>query len=281
MTTEASPKKSWTKTFATRSATASFFVLVMIGAILAGQIWFMLLFGLINLLGLWEFYKLSEKGENQPQKYYGVFAGMVLYTTNALQLLGWIDTNVLAINIPVLFFIFISELFLKRDFPFRNIGFTILGIAYVSLPITLLARLVHIQEHYNPHLILAMYFIIWANDTGAYLIGSMLGRKKLFERISPNKSWEGTIGGALTGIVVSYFLSLYYLELQLTHWIFIAIIVAITGTLGDLVESLYKRSKNVKDSGNILPGHGGILDRFDSLILSTPFVYTYLVLVCG
>jgi phosphatidate cytidylyltransferase len=121
--------------------------------------------------------------------------------------------------------------------------------------------------------------MIWANDTGAYLSGRFFGKKKLFERISPKKTWEGAIGGGLLALATSLLISKFNDTLASEHWFAIAFIVVVAGNFGDLIESLYKRSKNIKDSGTILPGHGGILDRFDSLIYSVPFVYSYLILI--
>ncbi len=129
---------------------------------------------------------------------------------------------------------------------------------------------------YHPHNLLGYFFILWTYDTGAYLAGSKFGKHKLFERISPKKTWEGAIGGALLALTIAYIISLYFTSFSMTNWMIIAIIIIITGTLGDLVKSSFKRSINIKDSGNIIPGHGGILDRFDALFLSAPFVLCYL-----
>jgi phosphatidate cytidylyltransferase len=119
---------------------------------------------------------------------------------------------------------------------------------------------------------------VWANDTGAYLLGRKIGKRKLFERISPGKTWEGAAGGAMLALAVSYPISRYFHVIPFDDWVVIAIITIMTGNYGDLVESLYKRSKNIKDSGNLLPGHGGILDRIDSLLMVIPFVFVYLYL---
>lgn len=121
--------------------------------------------------------------------------------------------------------------------------------------------------------------MLWTNDTGAYLAGRFFGKHKLFERISPKKTWEGSIGGGILTIGVAFILSVYFTNLDQTNWIVLAILVAVFGGLGDLVESMLKRSLNIKDSGNLLPGHGGILDRFDGLLLSIPFIYSYLYLI--
>ena len=132
---------------------------------------------------------------------------------------------------------------------------------------------------YDIHLPLAFLLMLWASDTGAYLFGRKLGKTKLFERHSPKKSWEGFFGGVFTSVLVAFIISLFFKEISSLVWIGMAVLVVTFGTLGDLVESMLKRSLNVKDSGNILPGHGGILDRFDGLLIAAPVVFTYLYLV--
>lgn len=182
--------------------------------------------------------------------------------------------------------IFIFEIYRNTKKPFINIGITFLGVLYVALPFSLLNFIafpdLHLHllqnERYNPHILLGMIYMIWINDTGAYLVGSKFGKTKLFERISPKKSWEGSIGGAAFALIGAYIISIYYTDIEMIDWFIISGIVIVFGTLGDLVKSLLKRSIGVKDSGTILPGHGGILDRFDSIILSSPFVLIYIVI---
>ena len=129
---------------------------------------------------------------------------------------------------------------------------------------------------YYYQIVLGFFFLLWANDTGAYLVGRKLGRTKLFERISPKKTWEGSLGGAVLGIGVGYLNAQIFTDLSLFNWIIVALLVVVFGSLGDLVESLFKRSLNIKDSGKLLPGHGGLLDRFDGIFIAAPIVYTYL-----
>jgi phosphatidate cytidylyltransferase len=131
----------------------------------------------------------------------------------------------------------------------------------------------------NARIILGFFILIWSNDTFAYLVGRSVGKTKLFQRISPGKTWEGTVGGVICTQGIAYALSIYFTELEPIHWHVVAVIVSVFGTLGDLVESMFKRSLGVKDSGNILPGHGGILDRFDAVLVAAPFVVAYLSLV--
>ena len=266
-------------TFSKRTLTAGAFVAVLLGCTYYSQFSFSILFFIITILGLWEFYTLSEKGPNQPQKIWGTITGSVLFASTAMVCLGYVDFKILVINIPLIFLIFIFELYTKAINPFRNIAFTILGIIYVAIPFSLLNYIVVYSGEYIYELLFGCFFIIWCNDSGAYLAGSAFGKHKLLPRVSPGKTWEGSIGGAIAAYIVVAIISGWYTSIHLIDWIVIAGILIIIGTLGDLVESLLKRSKNVKDSGTLLPGHGGILDRFDSLLMAIPFVFTYLYLV--
>jgi phosphatidate cytidylyltransferase len=192
------------------------------------------------------------------------------------------NSRLILVLIPFVYVLFFSELYLKKATPFRDIAYTVIGLIYVALPFSLLNYMVHQNMYvtsYEPTVLLGMIFMIWANDTGAYLTGKLFGKRKLFERISPKKTWEGAFGGGLLALLTAYLVSLYYKNLAPEHWYAIAAIVVVAGNYGDLIESLYKRSKNIKDSGTLLPGHGGILDRFDSLLYSIPFVFCYLALI--
>lgn len=264
--------------FLKRTLTAAAFVAVLLGATWYSYLTFSLLFFVVTVLGLWEFYSLSEKGGNHPQKIAGTLAGAVLFVSNALVVYGHYDLRLLALNIPLLFLVFIAELFTKKANPFGNIGWTFLGIFYVAFPFSLLHHILSIGGTYSYEILFGCWFILWSNDSGAYMAGSAFGKNKLFPRVSPGKSWEGSIGGAIVACLVTYIISGWYTGITRTDWFVIASILIVIGTLGDLVESLYKRSLNVKDSGTLLPGHGGILDRFDSLLMAIPFVFTYLYL---
>jgi phosphatidate cytidylyltransferase len=264
--------------FFKRALTAGAFVAVLLSATYFGHLTFSLLFFLITILGLWEFYTLSEKAGNQPQKITGTFFGGLLFTMNAWIVDGNYDMRLLAINLPVVFLIFLFELFRKLDNPFGNIAFTFLGILYVAVPFSLLHQILNTGGSYSYEILFGCWFILWSNDTGAYLAGSAFGKNKLFPRVSPGKSWEGCVGGAIIAYVITFIISGWYTTITRFDWYVIATILIVIGTFGDLVESLYKRSLHVKDSGTILPGHGGILDRFDSLLMSIPFVFIYLYL---
>lgn len=278
--------------FWTRTLTGAVFVAVMIGCIW-WNLWSMaILFLLISTLGLWEFYSLLEKSSFRPQKIYGVLYGALLFISiGLLQILDSI--NFLSAVIVLLFIIPLLEIYRKSENPILNISLTIFGLIYVILPFAILLSLAtavyslegvsaiffHTEPSVYKYIVLGFFFLIWSNDTFAYLVGRTIGRTKLFERISPKKTWEGTIGGIICTQGIAYLISIYFTELAPIHWHAVALIVSVFGTLGDLVESMFKRSLGVKDSGNILPGHGGILDRFDAVLLASPFVVTYLMLV--
>lgn len=270
--------------FVKRTLTATVFVAVLLGCTFWSQFSFSVLFFVITILGLWEFYTLSEKGGSNPQKIAGTIIGALLFASNALVCMhtengtSFLDPRFLVIIIPIIFLIFIIELYSKAADPFRNIAFTLMGIFYVALPFSLLNYIATATEIYNYQLLFGFFFILWCNDSGAYLVGSAIGKHKLFLRVSPGKTWEGSIGGAIASYGVAYLISGWYISISQVDWMVIATILIVIGTLGDLVKSIFKRSLNVKDSGTILPGHGGILDRFDSLIMSAPFVFTYLYL---
>jgi phosphatidate cytidylyltransferase len=174
--------------------------------------------------------------------------------------------------------VFIVELYRNKPSPFENIALTLLGILYIVLPFGLL-NFLFIPGLNHVYILLLCYFaILWINDTFAYLFGRTFGKHRLFERISPKKSWEGSIGGALTSIFAAWLISSLENSLPFMHWLAIAAIIVIAGALGDLIESMLKRSLNCKDSGTLLPGHGGILDRFDAVFISAPLIFVYIQL---
>ena len=281
--------------FLTRAITGTLFVVVMVACILWSYWSMAILFFTISLLGLWEFYSLLEKANYSPQKYTGTIIGgalfglFIVFLSDDINIVFFLER--LFLFVPSLFALFFFiELYRKKETPFHNIAFTILGIFYVPFSFMLIARGGALLSKYDvvtdltyfsyiPYPILGYFFLVWSNDTFAYLVGRIFGKRKLFERISPKKTWEGTIGGGILTMGAGYIISIYFTEIALVHWMVIAAIVTVTATLGDLVESMFKRSLNVKDSGNILPGHGGILDRFDGVLLSSPFVFTYLLLI--
>ncbi len=261
--------------------------ILLIALVFSGWV-FASIFLVIAILGLWEFYGLIASDSCHPQKFYGTISGAILYmvftyflsTGNVYEEKYWspLFLTPFLLIIPFIVLSFIFEIYRKRPNPLINISTTILGVLYIALPLALLNAF---SGNENPKFyglpeVLVGYFILtWFYDTAAYLYGKRFGKHKFFERISPKKSWEGTIAGGVITIITAFGLSLLFVDFPPVDWIVLALIVLVFGTHGDLAESLIKRSLNVKDSGSILPGHGGILDRFDTILISAPFVFLY------
>ncbi|HEY9001802.1 MAG TPA: phosphatidate cytidylyltransferase [Mucilaginibacter sp.] len=264
----------------TRAITGFFFVIVMLGSMLLGQYVFGVFYLLLSAFALYEFYGLVKQSGIQPNILSGILNGVLIYTAFSLVHTLLPDAFkyvfILALTLSLIFF---QELYKKSETPFTNIAYTIMGIVYAIIPFTFFHALGFLGTSFNFHVPLTFLVMLWANDTGAYLSGYFFGRTKLFERHSPKKTWEGFIGGVLVAAVAGYILSNFYHEFSWDKWVIMAVLIGCFGTLGDLVESMFKRSINIKDSGGILPGHGGLLDRFDGLLLSAPIVYAYLYLI--
>lgn len=179
----------------------------------------------------------------------------------------------------VLFGSFIYELFSKAEIPMENWGRTLVSLVMISLPFSLIANMLRLGEwEVHRWVVLALFVCIWANDTGAYCVGSLIGRHKMFPRVSPGKSWEGLVGGFVFSLLAGYIFSLCVADYALWQWLLIALFCSVFGTFGDLLESLLKRTMGIKDSGKFLPGHGGVLDRFDSVLLAAPSIWILLMI---
>jgi phosphatidate cytidylyltransferase len=249
---------------------------VFIGGIIYNEWSYFILFLLLGLLALLEFYKLVKTQGINANKSIGLLLGGASFSSVFLIEKALMPWELLYLLLPLLWFTFVLELYRKKAQPFTNIAFTLLGVAYVAVPFSLLHQLAYLNDVYSWQPILGLLLLIWASDTGAYIVGKNLGKHKLLERVSPGKTWEGWAGGTVLAVVVGYVLAYFFQDLEMYQWIGVAILVAIFGVLGDLVESLLKRSLGVKDSGTLLPGHGGVLDRFDSLLLAIPFIVAFL-----
>lgn len=275
------------KNLLVRTASGAVLLAIVAGASLSIYSYALLLFA-IMVIGLVEFYKMARHNGSKPQFITGIATGIILFIGLALPAIGVQNKNFDGIEISMaMTIIFISlvipicmviELFKVSQTPMSNIATTILGIVYVTLPLTLMMYIPLFLggNTWQPWYFLFYLFIVWANDVFAYLVGITMGKHRLCERISPKKSWEGFFGGIIGAIGVGA-LGAYFLDGRYEIWIGLAAIIAITGVLGDLVESMFKREAGVKDSGNIMPGHGGVLDRFDALLISAPFAFIFLL----
>lgn len=275
--------------FFRRTVTGAWIVIFIMGGFWLHPLSFFLT-GLVLLAGTqYEYYLIIRNTGVRPQMLPGIACGIILYVISTLIASGFLPLDFFLIMIPVFLFIMIGELYRKEDKPFDSLAHTFFSVLYTAVPFSLfpfaafsktgLASLLSSGSiSFSPGIIIGFFLLIWANDTGAYLAGITLGRHRLMERISPKKSWEGFFGGVILAAAVALLLSGWLGVVGQIQWVIIAVIISITGTYGDLIESMLKRSTGVKDSGNILPGHGGFLDRFDSAVISFPIIYLFISL---
>ncbi|MFV0391878.1 MAG: phosphatidate cytidylyltransferase [Paludibacteraceae bacterium] len=262
-----------------RTFSGLIFIVITISSILYHPFSFGAVFLILTFLGLYEFYKLTNKpGDIEVNPIVGVFGGLILFASCFLHAYEKAPIYIFSVYAVYIILTFVSELFLKKVNPVNNWAYFFLGQVYIALPFSLLNYIIF-TPGYQPWLLLAMFITLWINDTGAYVTGMLLGKHKMFERISPKKTWEGFAGGAFFALIAGYVFSRYIPDISLVQWLFFSVLVVIFGTLGDLSESLLKRAENVKDAGKLIPGHGGILDRFDSMLLSAPVILIYLTLI--
>ena len=272
--------------FILRTLTGILFVLILVGGIIGGSVPFGILFLIITLLSVREFCTLVNQYEQgiHLNTYLCTIAGGLLFLTfyHYQHISSWV---ILPLYLCFLIAILVVQLYAKKSNPAGNWAFSFMSQVYVALPFALLNVIACIipnagsNSTYSYILPLSLFIFTWINDTGAYCVGVTLGKHRLFERISPKKSWEGSIGGAIFCIIAAVILAHFFPILNSWEWIGFALVIVVFGTWGDLCESLIKRHWGIKDSGKILPGHGGMLDRFDSTLLAVPAVLVYLLLV--
>ncbi len=268
--------------FTKRTITGTIYVIAVIGAIMFNPIILSIFFGIIAILALCEFYKNLKISNILPLNILGILLAILSYSCFALKAFQIENKYSIIASLLLCFTIFIVEIYRNKENPFTNISYTLLGIIYIVLPMGLTNFIVNPTLSSNvfiPILLLGIFILAWCNDTFAYLVGVKFGKNRLFERISPKKSWEGFFGGFIAVQLASLLLyNFSNTPLQFFDWMIMGAIVSVVGTYGDLVESMFKRQIGVKDSGKILPGHGGILDRFDILFIAIPFIFSYIFL---
>lgn len=276
------------KNLITRTITGVLFVAIMVAGFLSAH-YMVVLFATITGMTIWEYTGLVSQIEHVSiNRFISTVAGVYFFVALAGQRLGFVEGfSVFVPYILTIIYLFIAELYLKNENPIMNWAYTMLGQMYIALPISMINVLAFQRDANGQMTIdmllpLSIFIFLWTNDTGAYCSGSLFGKHKLFPRISPAKSWEGSIGGGILVVIVAALIGYSTTNesgvnmLTIPQWIGLGIVVAVFGTWGDLVESLFKRTLGVKDSGNILPGHGGMLDRFDSSLIAIPAAVVYL-----
>lgn len=259
-------------TFLRRSLSGLVYVVLYTSAILFSKESYIMLTSAFGLICIWEFSRLID---NKSYTSYLLFIGfsilVSLYELNE-QITLVLLTVSLTGSLQVLYHLFSNN----TSFPKNLFQKEDLSIRYIVLSFSFLLLLPFSNGVYEPYILIYLLLLIWSNDSFAYLVGKNFGKRKLFERVSPKKTIEGFVGGGiftiLTGIILSYYSNLF----SMMHWIVLSIIISLLGTMGDLVESKFKRQAKIKDSGKIMPGHGGLLDRLDSLLFLAPFVYLYI-----
>jgi len=266
------------KNILVRSITGIALVILIIGGILLSKYTFALLFLFIIIGCLIEFFHFFRTSEIHPLSIYSVIIGGLFFLFTFL-----ITSEILSPLYYLLFPISIlflpgCELFRKKENNISNIATGILGLSYIAIPFCLANYVVFTNGIYNSFPLILLFILIWTNDTGAYLVGMSIGKHKLFPRISPKKSWEGLFGGIILTIIVSLIFVVIRQDLSVFNGILLGILVSVSSVFGDFTESMFKRSFNIKDSGRIIPGHGGLLDRFDSMLFAIPIYLCYIKL---
>ena len=272
--------------FITRAIVGALYVAIIIGSLILGSASFGILCLIILIISMMEYFKLTKRLKVKTPSDMATIAAVILFLVVFLHKEFGLAHNFLMI-VPLIFiFIMIIEMFKRTRNPITNIAVTCFSFIYIFVPITSLYWMGFYNQYnwtneFHYTFLIGFFVLVWANDTGAYLLGSTIGKHKLFEKISPKKTIEGSLGGLVLSLVVAYFIAQNVLIVKVLDWMVIAILVVLFGTVGDLFESLIKRKAEVKDSGKILPGHGGMLDRFDGILFAAPVVLVYLSLVAN
>lgn len=264
--------------FTKRSLTGVVFVMIMVWMILWGPFSLFILLSMISSLALYEFYSILKVKENKILTGTGIISGLFVMSLVFLIHQEYMDEKYLILVIFPVVGIWISSIFIPGKNTVISSLKAISGLIYIVLPVSLIPFLTQnsLTGNYNPRIFVGTLFIIWIYDSAAYVFGILLGKHKMAPRISPKKSWEGFIFGSASAIILALFIPKYFKILDLTDWLILAVLIVLSSTAGDLFESLIKREADIKDSGKFLPGHGGILDRFDSVFMAVPFVFLYI-----
>lgn len=262
-----------------RLGTGIVFIIVIMACIYISPYTLIAVFGLVNIMGLFEFQNMTATSPNNipnrtwTEKLFTLSIGTAVYLLLSLFGADVINADWLQLIIPLQLLFFIKALRTNPPNQLGRIGINTLGILWISVPLSISSFIVHVNGSFQPFSLIAIMIFIWAQDSGAYFFGNIFGKTKMSPTISPNKTWEGTIGGVLSAQLMAFYASMLLPYFSLVEWGMIALVASVFGILGDLIESMFKRQMDVKDTGTLFPGHGGILDRFDAVIFAMPFVY--------
>ncbi len=292
-----------------RSFSGIAFIIIILGSLIFGSLSFLLLFSILIIVIEIEFFNVVKKMGIKPQILNTIFISLALFFMVALNALGVIGPQIMLLLLPLFFLIYIYEIFQKNRHAFTNIAYSIMGIFYIAVPFALMNYVVfsplspggedtqvaisyfsetmnnsiftfgHKTISFDPTYLIAFFSLLWIYDTFAYLVGFTLGRTPLVSYVSPRKTWEGFWGGTLAVFLSAFAGNHFFTFMTLTDWLVLAFIITFFGTFGDLIVSLFKRSAHIKDSGKILPGHGGMLDRFDSFLIAAPVFFAYILMI--
>lgn len=258
--------------FLKRSLSGIIYVALFVSAILYSKESYIILIALFGLFCIWEFSKMIQLKNPIPYIIFGAFAAFPFFDFEKENVIPILLFIALLGSVQMIFYLYSK----RKDYPSSLVQKLDLGIRYVVFSLGFLILLPMQNGVYEGTIVLSLALFIWTNDSFAYLVGKNFGKRKLFESVSPKKTIEGFVGGIVFTIIAGIVISYYFEIFPMIHWIALSLIASVLGTIGDLVESKFKRQANIKDSGNIMPGHGGLLDRLDSLLFVAPFVYLYI-----
>ena len=261
------------KELVTRALSGVLFVALFISSALFWKFGFICFLVIVCFGSLEEFYRLAGHGAEPQTELGALFGSLTLWVgLSSFAGSGGPDKYAVIVGLLSVVYVFISELYRKRENPIVNVAVTLAGWLYIALPLYLIVMMAQRNGEYRPWIVLWFAFMVWTNDVVAYIVGVMIGKHRLMERISPKKSWEGFFGGFAATVGIGFLAaSIHGYDSRVLG--LMGVVVCISGVLGDLVESMFKRSVGVKDSGTIMPGHGGFLDRFDAMLMAAPFAY--------
>jgi phosphatidate cytidylyltransferase len=269
------------KNITQRAISGIIYLAIIIGSLMMGKFAFGMVFLLITLIALYEFYGLTLASGASPFVVPALLSSAAIFVLSFLVASEMANPAILVLILPLIIFMLMVVLYSRKPDVIANTAISFLGILYVTVPLSTMNFLAFPESTasvYTYRIVLGILTLVWINDTGAYLVGITIGRHRLFERISPKKSIEGAIGGAVLTVLGAWWLNRIMCMLSRTDWVVLALIVSVFGVFGDLTESLIKRSVGQKDSGTIIPGHGGVLDRIDSVLFVMPLSLVYLLL---